>query len=293
MASQLTHTDQNHMSGNGHRTKSKFSKLLSLLGVKNAATLKESVEEVIEEHEGENPEEQEEKILLRNVLSFNELDVEDIMIPRADIVSVDYDITLKELKTLLADNVHTRFPVCNGKLDDIAGFIHLKDLLPIIGGDKSFKIDTIMRQALFVPPSMRVSALLMKMQISHVHMAIVVDEFGGTCGLVTLEDVVEEIVGEIADEHDVVGDIMFHKIRNDLYEASARVSIEELEQKLETTFAEEEHAEDFDTLGGLIFFLLGRIPTKGEIVTHTNGYEFEITDADIRKIKRVLIRKSS
>lgn len=269
-----------------------MSKLKLIFGLRRYS-LKESIEEVIEEHhEAGEKIDPEEKSMLRNVLSFSELNVEDVMTPRADIVYVNHDISLEELKKIIIEKELTRLPVCRKTLDNLAGFIHVKDVFLILCQSKPFNIDTITRQVLFVPPSMKVTSLLVKMQHSHIHMAIVIDEHGGTTGLVTMEDLVEEIVGEIKDEHDDMEESFITKLNNHLFEASARIKIKELEEKLEVNLIKEGEEEDFDTLGGLIFNITGRIPVIGEVITHRKtGLEFEITDADQRRIKRALIRK--
>lgn len=280
---------------NGNQKKKSFFSRIRSFFTKPAPSLKESLEEVIEEHNANGGEaiDKEEKALLHNVLSFRNVEVEDIMVPRADIVSVNHDITLKDLQKVIVTNAHTRLPVCRKSLDDIIGFIHLKDLVSVLSDGQPFDIKKIIRQILFVPPSMKGSNLLMKMQVSHVHMAIVVDEYGGTSGLATLEDLVEEIVGEIEDEHDVVNNDAFKKIDKNTYEVSARMDIEELEQKLKTDLTSSfDEDDDFDTVGGLIFFILGRVPVVGEIAKHEkSGVEFEIKEADTRHIKRVIVRK--
>jgi magnesium and cobalt transporter len=259
-----------------------------LFGIKSAGSLSDTVAEAIEEHESAGGQE---KQLLRKVLAFNELEVADVMTPRADIIAVDYSVTLDDLKEVLLREVHTRVPVYRNTLDDVVGFVHAKDLLKVLCTGGAFNMKSLVRQALFVPPSMMVSALLMKMRLSRVHMALVVDEFGGTSGLVTLEDLMEEIVGDIEDEHDEEDDSLFTRLGSTLFEASARIGITELERKLGMPLKTEEDAEDYDTLGGLIFYMLGRVPARGEIVVHPNGLEFEITDADLRRIRRVLIRR--
>ena len=272
------------------KIKNVFNRLKDVLGLKQTS-LKESLEEVIEEHDefGEEFIDVEGKNILKNVLGFSEMDVEDVMIPRADIVAIDYEAGFEELKFILVEKAHTRIPVYKQNLDDISGFIHLKDIVGILCNDQQFNMQSIIRQVLFVPPSMKIINLLIKMQLSHVHMAIVVDEYGGTAGLITMEDLMEEIVGEIEDEHDVTDDIYFKEINKDTYEASARMDVEELEAKLGVKFIESEE-DDFDTLGGLIFDMLGRVPAVGEVAIHKNGIEFEIAEADARRKKRVVIR---
>lgn len=268
----------------------KFRSLLKL----PAPTLKESLEEIIEEHEGEVSEiPVEERTLLKNVLGFSELTVENIMIPRGDIVFVKEDVSLDDLKKSILEKAHTRIPVCRETLDDTIGFIHTKDLVETLCDGGNFDIRRILREALFVPTSMRVSDLLLKMRADRVHIALVVDEYGGTTGMVTLEDVMEEIVGEIEDEHDTEDEeMMCVEIAKGVYNASSRIDIETLENILSTKFRSDDVDQDFDTLGGMIFYNLSRVPSKGEIVSlQDSKYEMEILDADPRHIKRVIIRK--
>ena len=254
-------------------------------------TLKEALEEVLEEHE-ENSDEAlapQERTILHNVLSFSEHTVSDIVIPRPDVVAVPHDISLEELKAHIMEQRHTRTPVYEDTLDHVLGFLHVKDLLSMLAGDKPFDVRSHLRPMLFVPPSMKVLDLLAKMRKAGSHMAIVVDEHGGTDGLVTMEDVVERIVGEIHDEHDEdeQEDDAVTRISDTVFDMSARMRMESLEQKLGLNLVTEEKENEFDTLGGLIFYQLGRIPTKGEIVEHTNGVRFEILDADARSIHKV------
>ena len=264
-----------------------------VLGQKSDASLKEALEEVIEEHE-EQADEQlapQEKAMLHNVLSFSDISVSDIMIPRTDIIAVPADITLDNLKAHITAQRHTRIPVYDETLDHVLGFIHVKDLLPMLGGDASFNLNDAMRPLLFVPPSMRIIDLLIKMRHSGSHMAIVVDEYGGTDGLVTMEDLFEEIVGDIQDEHDSDEgqENKITRVNDHAFEVNARIRIETLEKELGLNLVTEEKAEEFDTLGGLIFFQLGRVPAKGEIIPHISGIRFEIAEADPRRIRKVRI----
>jgi len=260
-------------------------------------SLKDVLEEAIEEHE-EQTEEQlapEEKIMLHNVLSFSDIKVSDIMIPRTDIDAVPSDVTLNELKKLIIETRHTRVPVYEDTLDHVTGFLHVKDLLPMLSGDVPYSVSGVLRSMLFVPPSMRISDLLVRMRHAGSHMAIVVDEYGGTDGLVTMEDMVEEIVGYIQDEHDgdEGQDHRILKVGDAVFEVSARIPIEKLEKALGLTLTGDEKAADFDTLGGLIFFQLGRVPARGEGVPHASGVHFEIVDADPRSIRKVRIHKGT
>lgn len=254
--------------------------------------LEEALEEVIEEHEEQSEEvlPAEEKNMLRNVLSFSERTVADIMIPRTDIVAIPLNISLHKLKTHIIEQRHTRTPVFAETLDKLEGFLHVKDLVPMLSGDKTFDVQSVLRSLLFVPQSMKLIDLLAKMRASGGHMAIVVDEYGGTDGLVTMEDVVEEIVGEIHDEHDDdEAQREFIRIAGDVVDVQSRVRIERLERELGLNLISEEKEEDFETLGGLIFFQLGRVPAKGERIPHHSGIEFEILESDPRRLHRVRI----
>ncbi|MCB2080993.1 MAG: HlyC/CorC family transporter [Rickettsiales bacterium] len=279
--------------GNGQGLLKQLQHRLRTLLRGKTQTLKESLEEALEEHDAAggyiDPEEKE---MLRNVLEFSELTVEDVMVPRSDIIAIPEDIAFDALKLLLLDQEypHTRLPVYHGSLDDVVGFLHMKDVVKVLCGAEIFNVEKLVREILFVPPSMEVRNLLVTMRVSRVHMAVVVDEFGGTTGLVTLEDLMEEIVGDIEDEHDTVDDITFTELGQDIIRASARMDIEELEKRLGIQLRKADQ-EDYDTLGGLIYSLTGRIPITGEIISHPAGYEFEITEADPRSVKTVLIRR--
>lgn len=254
-------------------------------------SLKEALEEVLEDHEEEgdklSPGEQN---ILKNMLTFSELAVKDIMTTRADMKAVEYNITLEELKAHITLNRHTRVPVYNDTLDNVKGFIHIKDLVPLLSGENPFNMALILRDILFVAPSMKLVNLLGKMRSASVHMAIVVDEYGGTDGLVTLEDLFEEIVGDIQDEHDEDEEGDGHLTWNiqGYCDADARLPVEKLESQLGLKIAK---AENYDTLGGLIFYQIGRIPARGEVIAHESGARFEILSADARRINRIRIYK--
>lgn len=269
--------------------------LRSVLREKDTS-LKEVLEEVIEEHE-EQAEERlapEEKIMLHNVLSFSDIKVSDIMTPRADIAAVSSDISWHDLKKHIIEMRHTRVPVYEGTLDQVLGFIHVKDLLSLLSQEEQFDIHQFLRPLLFVPPSMRIIDLLIRMRHAGSHMAIVVDEYGGTDGLVTMEDLFEEIVGDIQDEHDEDegSEYRITRINEATFDVSARIPIERLEKQLGLNLITEEKEGEFDTLGGLIFFQLGRVPSKGETVQHPTGIHFEIVEADPRRIHKVRILMS-
>jgi magnesium and cobalt transporter len=256
------------------------------------SSLKDVLEEVIEEHSDQvKTIAPEEKVMLHNVLSFSDIRVSDIMVPRTDIAAIASGIDIEDLKQHIIEQRHTRVPIYEDTLDHVQGFIHIKDLLPMLAGDAAYDIKSIVRPLLFVPPSMRIINLLIKMRHVGSHMAIVVDEYGGTDGLVTMEDLFEEIVGDIQDEHDQDEDQedRIVRINDTTYEVSARMRIETLEQRLGLNLVTEEKSDEFDTLGGLIFYQLGRVPSRGEIVPHVSGIRFEITEADPRRIRKVRI----
>ncbi len=261
-------------------------------------SLRETLEELIEENEADDQQStpafsHEERAILLNALSFGELQVWDVMVPRSDINTVDISAALNDVISAMRESTHTRMPVVRESLDDVAGMVHLKDLLPFWGDGKQFRLKAILRELLFVPPSMKVLDLLMKMRDTGTHMAIVVDEYGGTDGMVTIEDLVEEIVGEIQDEHDKILPPSLTERPDGMLEADARVEVEDLEKHLGQQLLETDRREDVDTLGGLIFTLLDRVPARGEIVRHPGGVEFQVLDADPRRVKRVLIRQGS
>lgn len=231
-----------------------------------------------------------------NLLGFNELRTEDVMVPRPDIVAVEESVSLDELMDAFQAANHSRLPVYRETLDDPRGMVHIKDLLGWIVDnrnkgtpDPAFSIGMIRRDLIYVPPSMPGIDLLLKMQASRVHMALVIDEYGGTDGLVTIEDLVEEIVGEIEDEHDKTERPDLERLPDGRIDATARAEIGELEELLGLTLLAEEREDELDTLGGLIFDMLGRVPQRGEVVVHSTGLEFEITDADPRRIKRLMV----
>ncbi len=249
------------------------------------------------------PVEQAREKLMNAAENFYDLKVEDVMVPRAEIVAVPEDLTLAELTRTFMEAGHSRLPVYKETLDEPTGFVHVKDLLEYLvseggaTGKAKMKlkiIKKIKRPVLYVPPSMAAEALLKKMQASRVHMALVVDEYGGTDGLVTLEDLIEPIVGDIEDEHDEEEpQIQPRKDKNGntYWDVDARVDIDDFERACGFEIATPELEEDVDTLGGLVFSLLGRVPGRGEIITGPNGVEFEIIDADPRRIKRLRLRR--
>ena len=269
-----------------------------LRGDGTASAIRDSLEEVIEESERQSPAlSAQERTMLANLLKVGELKVNDVMVPRADIVAVEETTPLAQLVALFGEAQHSRLPVYRETLDDPTGLIHIKDVLALIEptGDGGFRwsdtlIATIKRPLLFVAPSMPVLDLLVRMQTTHMQLALVIDEYGGTDGLVSIEDLIEEIVGDIADEHDEDA----APVRRDssgAFVADARIDLDDF--KRETGFAldlDGEAAQDIDTLGGLVISLLGRVPQRGEIVAHPAGFEFEVLEADPRRVKRLRVR---
>jgi CBS domain containing-hemolysin-like protein len=261
-----------------------------LFGLRNGGDLRGTIEELIEQEEtGELPASSDELTLLRNILNLHGLTVYDIMVPRADIVAVDIDISLSELVRIMSEEAHSRIPVYRGTLDDIAGMIHIKDVLACWTREQKVTLNEIVRSVLFVAPSMPILELLLQMRVSRVHLALVVDEFGGIDGMVTIEDLVEEIVGEIEDEHDDDDTPRIIQDGDGTLVADARVPIKDFEDRLGEILTEQEREEDIDTLGGLVFFLAGRVPVRGEVVRHGSGVEFEVLDADPRRIRRLRV----
>ncbi len=266
---------------------------LAGVGETEASGLRNALEELITEAEEEGTAafSEEERELVRNALSFGELRADDVMVPRADIKGVEATSSLREVVKTMQSSNHSRLVVYRDNLDDVLGVVHVKDLLPFWGDGESFAVEQVMRPLLVVPPSMRVLDLLLEMRQTRKRMAVVVDEFGGTDGLVTIEDLVEEIVGELEDEHDRVSQPQLVEHPDGTIEADGRIYLEELEAKLGIELLTDEDRDEADTLGGLIFTLVDRVPTRGEIVAHPSGLEFEVLDADPRRIKRVRIRR--
>ncbi len=265
--------------------------LKSLFGIKTSESVRDTLEEILEEREEqEQPINADERLLLANILELRHRTVHDVMVPRADVVGIDEDTSLDDVIQIITREGHSRLPVFEDTLDDTIGFIHAKDVLAWRGMQADFTPAKIIRKVLFVSPSMQVLELLLEMRVVRAHMALVVDEYGGVDGLVTIEDLVEEIVGEIEDEHDNSPELKLTKVLDGEYIADARVTVETLEEELGSILDEEER-EDLDTLGGLVFSLTGRVPVRGELVRHPSGLEFEILDADPRRIRKLRLHR--
>jgi len=268
-------------------------KLLSYIFSSDNSEMKESVREnivsVLDNRKDTENISKQERLMLRNVLKINEITARDIMIPRANISAIEVSNSLDTVLDIFLKEAHSRAPVYEKNLDNIIGMIHIKDLLKHKinnGENEAMFLQNIKREILRVPPSMPVLDLLMKMQLTRIHMAIVIDEYGGSDGLLTIEDVIEEITGEIEDEHDQQNIPMLIRTGQKSFEVSARVKIKDFEKLINLSLAEDD---EINTLGGLIFSLIGRVPQRGEIIKHNNGMIFEILDADPRKIKTLKI----
>ena len=230
----------------------------------------------------------------RGMMNLRRMRVEDVAIPTAEIIAVSSTITKDELADVFRDSGLSRIPVYEGTLDTPLGFVHLKDFAlthGFNGGADKFDLKSMLRTLLFVPPSMPIGVLLTKMQTERRHMALVIDEYGGVDGLLTIEDLIEQVVGEIADEHDAAEDQLWVQEKPGCYLVQARVPLEDFEAEIgrSLTSHEDVDEEDIDTLGGLVFMLSGRVPARGEVVIHPEGPEFEVVDADPRRIKRLRV----
>ncbi len=299
-----------------------LSALRARLGLGTAPTLRDTVEEALKnEDQTDTGFTSAEREMLLRLIAFGALRVDDVMVPRADITAIDENAPLSELLQLFDTSEVSRIPVFHDTLDDPRGMVHVKDLMSYLtrgGGPaeitsrptsddstesgKSSDIDLsrvdlsrpisesqLRRRVLYVPPSMPAVNLLLRMQTTRIHMALVVDEYGGTDGLVTIEDLVEQVVGEIEDEHDVAEAANIIEDPKHGLLAQARTPIDELEQHLGVKLLKNGEEEDVDTLGGLVFTLVGRVPARGEVVHHESGIEFEVIDADPRRVKKVRI----
>jgi CBS domain containing-hemolysin-like protein len=257
---------------------------------RRAEDFRDTIEEIIE---SASPDLQEiaadEKRLLRNILRLHDVTAADVMVPRADIVAVEIRTPLEGLIEIAEREAHSRFPVYRGALDEIAGMVHVKDVLPYWSQRRNFSLEKVLRKVLFAAPSMRVLELLQEMRVTRIHLALVVDEYGGVDGLLTIEDLVEEIVGEIEDEYDYEGPPALVEESEGVARADARVTIEEFEKRL-GPFASDDERSEVDTLGGLVFYLAHRVPTRGELIRHASGLEFEVIDADPRRVRSLRIR---
>ncbi|MGI3165066.1 hemolysin family protein [Pseudooceanicola sp. 200-1SW] len=229
-----------------------------------------------------------------SLLNLRNMRVEDVAIPKVEIVAVPASIGQDELVDVFRDSGMTRLPVYDETLDSPKGLVHLKDFALKHGWDATsdFQMDELLRPLLFVPPSMPIGVLLQKMQTERRHMALVIDEYGGVDGLVTIEDLIEQVIGEIEDEHDVDEDALWTREASGSYLVLAKAPLEDFEAAIGLSLTDDDSVdeEEIDTLGGLVFMLAGRVPARGEVVVHPAGHEFEVVEADPRRIKRLRVR---
>ena len=262
----------------------------SLIFGEDEQTLRDEIEEAIDEAEDSRPVAGDlsptERQMLRNLLHFGERTAGDVCVTRGEMICVPSTISFDDLVRAFAEAEHSRLPVYGESLDEIVGMIHIKDVFKTsVEATQERSVLELLREPLFIPESMGVLDLLARMRSQRIHLAIVVDEFGGTEGLVTIEDVVEEIVGEIEDEHDIEEAGMLTMLDDGVWEADARIELEELAKAVDPRLTWEE--DEVDTLGGLMFLLAGHIPARGECVVHPSGWRLEAVDSDKRKILRV------
>ncbi|HXC28430.1 MAG TPA: hemolysin family protein [Stellaceae bacterium] len=271
-----------------------ISRLRQLLRLfRRAPETRDAIDELIaapSDEDEESPITAQERVLIGNVLKVHDRSAADIMVPRVDIVAFDIEQPFSELIKLLIENGHSRVPVYRESLDDVVGFVHVKDVLAPVADRRTAKLASMIRKVLVVAPSLPVFDLLVQMRQSRTHIAMVVDEFGGIDGLVTIEDVIEEIVGDIEDEHDVDETPALIERPDGSFIADARLPIDTFEEQHGTPLRRNGDHEEVDTLGGLVFALAGRVPRRGEVIPHPGGLEFEVLDADPRRIKRLRVR---
>jgi magnesium and cobalt transporter len=261
--------------------------------ISEGPTVRDTLEELIEEeHVDSVAIDSHERTLIRNVLGLRDISARDVMVPRADIVAVDVKTPIQELASQMIEAAHSRLPVYRETLDDAIGMVHIKDVLAHLSSSQPASVPDLLRETLFVSPTIRALDLLQEMRLNRRHLALVVDEFGGIDGLITIEDLVEEIVGEIIDEHDVEEGPKIVSEGEGMAIADARATVEELEALFGPVLSEDER-EEADTVAGLIFGITGRIAKRGEIVRHQSGLEFEVIDADPRRLKSVRVRRPS
>ncbi|MFM9978469.1 MAG: hemolysin family protein [Sphingomonadaceae bacterium] len=264
-----------------------------LFGGDREPTLRDQIAEAIDEHEDDPAPDEKgdlspvERQMVRNLLLFGERTVDDVGVPRADIVAIAESATFEELVAEIAAAPHSRLPVYRGSLDSVIGMVHIKDVFAILarGGPFPDSIAPLIRQPIYVPQSMGVLDLLAEMRSQRVHLAIVIDEYSGTEGLVTIEDLVEEIVGDIEDETDDAAVPMLVPLDGGLWDADARAELEDVATVVDARLAEVD--EDVDTLGGLAFVLAGEVPQPGTLLTHASGWRIEVTEGDLRRVTRV------
>jgi magnesium and cobalt transporter len=283
-------------------TRNRFRARLGMLIGRRAPepSVRESIAELVQEAAeaaqlpGQPPElDRQERALIANVLRLRGITADDVMVPRADIVAMRVDLTLDQAVALLREEGHSRLPVYREQLDDVVGMVHIKDVFAYVGRPEAFKLESILRRPLMVAPQMPVLDLLLQMRQARVHLALVVDEYGGIDGLVTIEDLVETIVGDISDEHDEVAGPMLTERGDGVLDLDARLPVEEFEARVGPVLSDDERAADIDTVGGLVLTLAGRVPARGEVLSHPSGWEFRVLEADPRRIRRLRVRRAA
>jgi CBS domain containing-hemolysin-like protein len=292
----MTDSEPPESSGQPNRNRA-FTPLRRLMRLirrpRNGENLRETIDEMIEEPPADGPDSlgAHARVLIGNILKGHGRTAADVMVPRVDIVALEVETPFPEVVKCLIEQEHSRVPVYRETLDDVIGFIHVKDVLPPVAERRETKLVPLLRKLLFVAPSLPILELLVQMRQARTHIAMVVDEFGGIDGLVTIEDLIEEIVGEIEDEHDEAGLPSMVERADGTLVADARTPIEMLEERQGFRLRPAGDQEEVDTLGGLVSTLAGRVPKRGEIIAHPCGLEFEILEADPRRIKRLRVHR--
>ncbi len=297
--------DSQSPAGDAESSSGLWAAIRKILGAGDGdRSLRAQLEEAIDEHEGENGDADEEESntgngdllpverqMLRNLLHFSEHDADDVAVPRGEIVAVDARISWEELVAAFSENGHSRMPVYRDTLDEVIGMIHIKDVFPYLATGKPPPKDwtTLMRQPLYVPQVRGALDVLADMRSRRVHLAIVLDEFSGTDGIITIEDLVEEIVGEIEDEHDETPQQMIVAIGEGMWDCDARAELDDVADQVDARLAEVE--ESVDTLGGLAFVLAEAVPQVGAIVEHPSGWRIEVTEGDETHVKRLRLHE--
>ena len=272
-----------------------FDRVRAVFGL-GSASIRDDIEDALEDTGADSVFSVQERAMMRNVLGLHELRVEHIMVPRADVIAVGSQMTLGEVLGVFREAGHSRLPVHGDTLDDPRGMIHIRDFVEILAAGQPGALERpvegadVTRPVLFVPPSMQALDLLVKMQASRTHMALVIDEYGGTDGLVTIEDIVEMIVGDIEDEHDEDEAPLIEAEPDGTFLADGRAALEDVSAAVGLDIAVGDDAEEIDTIGGLATSICGHLPTRGEIVTGHPDFDFEILDADPRRVKRLRLR---
>ena len=255
------------------------------------SAVRASLEELIEENsEDSSPIDPHEGAIIRNVLGLRDITAYDVMVPRADIMAVEQSVPLSEVARMMGGAAHSRMPIYRVTLDDVIGMVHIKDVIGHLNRGEDVPVSQLGREVLFVAPSSRALDLLQEMRMTRRHLALVVDEYGGIDGLITIEDLVEEIVGEISDEHDVEEAPKLEEKPDGTILADARATVEEFEALIGPVLTEDER-EEIDTLGGLVFSLAGRVATRGEVIRHPAGLDFEVVAADPRRLRTLRVRR--